>query len=48
MAHINATLEEESSEILNEVSDDEEDDIEDMDSLASDDKIDVAPSTSTC
>ena len=34
------------SKILNKVSDEENDDIEDIASLASDDEIDVAPSTS--
>ena len=46
MAHVNATNEEESSNILNEVSDEKKDDIQGIASLISDDEVDVAPSTS--
>ena len=46
MAHANATPEEVLRKILNEVSDEENDDIEDIASLAFGDKIDVVLSTS--
>ena len=46
MAHANVTPEEVLRKILNEVSDEENDDIEDIASLASGDKIDVLLSTS--
>ena len=47
MAHINVTPKEVLRKILNEVSDEENDDTEDIASLASDDTIDVARSTSS-
>ena len=46
MAHVNVTPEEVLSKILNQLPDDENDEIEDIASLASDDEIDVAPSKS--
>ena len=46
MAHANVTPEEVLSKILNEVSDEENDDIEDIASLASGDEIDVVQLTS--
>ena len=46
MTHANVTPEEMLRKILNKVSDEENDDIEDIASLASGDKIDVVLSTS--
>ena len=46
MAHANVTPEEVLRKILNEVSDEENDDIEDIASLVSGDEIDVVLSTS--
>ena len=47
MVHVNVTPEEVLRKILNEVSDEENNGIEDIASLASDDEIDVASSTSS-